>query len=88
MRCFACLSQQMLPNTMQYYCGYACRPPVPEEENTKLITVTWPVSVPPLCLELALGTRVCAVRVDSAAALQNTVRTAALLAGRADLLRL
>ena len=47
---------------------------MPQEENKKLITVTWPVLVPPLCLELALGTRVCAVRVDSAAALQNTVR--------------
>ena len=62
-------------------CLRSCRPPVPEEENKKLITVTWPVLVPPLCLELVLGTRVCAVRVDSAAVLQNTVRSVALLAG-------
>ncbi len=43
------------------------------EDNPKLITVTWPVSVPPLCLQLALGTRVCAVRVDSAEVLYQTV---------------
>ena len=54
---------------------------MPEEENKKLITVTWPVHVPPLCLELVLGTRVCAVRVDSAAVLQSTVRGVPLLAG-------
>lgn len=44
------------------------------EDNPKLITVTWPVLVPPLCLELAHGTRVCAVRVDSAEVLRKTVR--------------
>ena len=42
------------------------RPAVPPEHNSQLITVTWPVRVPPLCLELALGSRVCAVRVDKA----------------------
>ena len=46
---------------------------MPAEENKMLITVYWPVAVPPMCLELALGTRVCAVRVDSAAALKDTV---------------
>ncbi|KAI3427135.1 hypothetical protein D9Q98_007072 [Chlorella vulgaris] len=40
-------------------------PPVPWALNQQLITVTWPVKVPPICLELALDTRVCAVRVDS-----------------------
>jgi hypothetical protein len=38
---------------------------VPWALNQQLITVTWPVKVPPICLELALDTRVCAVRVDS-----------------------
>lgn len=50
------------------------------EDNPKLITVTWPVLVPPLCLELAHGTRVCAVRVDSAEVLRKTVRAGALTA--------
>lgn len=43
------------------------------EDNPRLITVTWPVDVPPICLQYALGTRVCAVRVDSAEVLYKTV---------------
>ena len=43
------------------------------EANKKLITVTWPVHVPPICLEYALGTRVGAMRVDSAEVLMKTV---------------
>lgn len=55
-----------------------CRGPLPWAENKKLITVTWPVTVPPICLELALGTRVCAVRVDSAQDLMRVVGAALL----------
>lgn len=43
------------------------------QDNHRLITVTWPVPVPPMCLQLALGTRVCAMRVDSAEVLYKTV---------------
>lgn len=32
-----------------------------------------PYRVPPICLELAHGTRVCAVRVDTAAAMAEVV---------------
>ncbi|PRW50814.1 hypothetical protein C2E21_5439 [Chlorella sorokiniana] len=46
---------------------------VAAQDNNRLITVTWPVPVPPMCLPLALGTRVCVVRVDSAEALYKTV---------------
>ncbi|KAL4430006.1 hypothetical protein ABPG77_004376 [Micractinium sp. CCAP 211/92] len=49
------------------------KPAVPGGDNQKLVTVTWPVVVPPMCLELALGTRVCAVRVDSAENLRKVV---------------
>ncbi|PSC75775.1 hypothetical protein C2E20_1281 [Micractinium conductrix] len=42
------------------------RPAVqPHSENEGLITVRGPAPFPPICLELALGTRVCVVRVDS-----------------------
>lgn len=49
------------------------RTAVAPQDNPKLITVTWPVPVPPMCLPLALGTRVCVVRVDSAEVLYKTV---------------
>ncbi|PSC75638.1 hypothetical protein C2E20_1286 [Micractinium conductrix] len=47
-------------------------PALPSPANREL-AVTWPVTVPPLCLKLALGTRVCAVRVDSVADLTSKV---------------
>lgn len=50
------------------------RAPLSWALSQKLVTVTWPVKVPPICLELVLGTRVCAVRVDTVTAFMGTVR--------------
>ncbi|KAI7846434.1 hypothetical protein COHA_000046 [Chlorella ohadii] len=50
--------------------GPAIEPP---EENAKLLTVNAPAPYPPLCLPLALGTRVCVVRVDATNVLLDTV---------------
>jgi hypothetical protein len=51
----------------------ACRPAVlPAGENAKLARVPW--VGPPLCLELVHGTRVCAVRVDTAVEVETKVR--------------
>lgn len=57
----------------------ACSPPLPDAAlvdalTTAQITLCYkPYPVPPICLELAHGTRVCAVRVDSAAAMAEAV---------------
>lgn len=45
----------------------------PPEENAKLLTVNAPAPYPPLCLRLALGTRVCVVRVDAMNVIIDTV---------------
>lgn len=37
------------------------------------MTVTWPFKVPGICMELQAGTRVCALRVDTAASLASVV---------------
>lgn len=51
-----------------------CRPAIePPEENAKLLTVNAPAPYPPLCLPLALGTRVCVVRVDAMNVIIDTV---------------
>ncbi|KAI3427123.1 hypothetical protein D9Q98_007060 [Chlorella vulgaris] len=43
------------------------------QENRKLVTVWAPVPYPAICLDLALGTRVCVVRVDAIWHLKHTV---------------
>ncbi|EFN56573.1 hypothetical protein CHLNCDRAFT_144252 [Chlorella variabilis] len=48
-------------------------PAVPFPDNHELMTVRAPVPYPPICLDLALGTRVCAVRVDAVRDLIDTV---------------
>lgn len=46
----------------------------PPEQNAKLLSVNAPAPYPPLCLPLALGTRVCVVRVDAMNVMLDTVR--------------
>ncbi len=76
-------SQRMRTTCAQFFlCKLLlpCRTAVAAEDNRRLITVTWPVPVPPMCLALALGTRVCALRVDSAEVLYTTVSSSVCFA--------
>lgn len=51
-----------------------CRPPIPEADNQKLVTVHTPRPYAPVCLELAAATRVCTVRVDVVEHVRELVR--------------
>ena len=51
-----------------------CRPALYNQtEDARLVTVRAPAPYRPLCLELALGTRVCGVRVDAVKDLREVV---------------
>ncbi len=70
-------TRELYPRTLVHFL-YRCRPAIePPEENAKLLTVNAPAPYPPLCLPLALGTRVCVVRVDATNVLLDTVRGSA-----------